>query len=224
MPATYNNKNRIDGETTYITKHDVPSVRLDDKLKAKIVKAFQLSGEYVRRGDISLTVKNPVAQYANNSTVTGRVVVKVPGRKALVTVDLFGYWPSWANVKGDDGEVVRHYSKNHGAAVVSLMQSGRFSDVTSQVLEHIAYTALSVIKARQNTPREGLIKAEVLGFLEGTGIKVVKASYRGNDYNREYLTSKISTMRTIFEAMRSIGQFEDIERKRGPFIVGIEGQ
>ena len=223
MGATYNNKAKIVEDDNIITAHSVPNVRLDSKMIEAIRKAFKLSGKYVREGEVSKTVQNSVAQYANNSRSTGRVVLKVKGRSKPITVDIFDYWPSWSIVTDKDGKESRFYSKNHGANVINLMQSGKFSNPTSQVLEHIAYTAISVVKSRQNTPREGLIKAQVLEYLESTGIKVVKCWYKGNQFDRDFLTSKIKKMRSIFDAMQSIGEFAPIEKKP-TFQIGIIGQ
>ncbi len=226
MGATYNNKDRIikDPNVVEITELSVPKIKIPDTMKVKIIKAFQLSGEYVRGGEVSKTVKNSTAQYAHNSRVTGRVELKLKGRVKPVTVDLFGYWPSWANLQDDKGKTVRHYSKEHGSKVIKLMCSGSFADPTQQLLEHVAYNALSVIKSRQNTPREGLIKAQVLEYLESSGIEVVKAWYRGKEFDRKFLTSKIATMKVIFDAMQSVGQFAEIEKRRDSGVFTIQGQ
>ncbi len=221
--ATHNSSNRItpkDG-VIQITELSVPKIKLSEGHIAKIIKAFKLSAKYIRDGEVSKTVKNSVGQYCQNSTVTGRVIVKVKGRAKTVAVDLFGYWPSWK--LSEDGKV-RLYSKEHSATVLKLMASGSFSNPTAQLLEHVAYNALSVIKSRQNTPREGLIKSQVLEYLEASGIQVVKAWYRGKEYNREYITSKVKTMRVIFDAMRSVKQFEDIEKRRDSTVFTIKGQ
>ncbi len=222
-PATYNNKNRISPKegVLEITKLSVPNIKLTPNMIAKVIKAFKLSAKYIREGEVSKTVKNSVGQYCQNSTVTGRVILKVKGRAKTVAVDLFGYWPSWK--LSEDGKV-RLYSKEHSATVLKLMASGSFSNPTAQLLEHVAYTALSVIKSRQNTPREGLIKSQVLDYLEASGIQVVKAWYRGKEYDRQYITSKVATMRVIFDAMRSVNQFEDIERRRDDSVFSIKGQ
>ncbi len=226
MGATYNNKNRItkDPNVVEITELSVPRIKIPDTMKAKIIKAFQLSGEYVREGEVSKTVKNSTAQYAHNSRVSGRVELKIKGRTKLVTVDLLDYWPSWANIQDSEGKTVRKYSKEHGSKVIKLMCSGSFSDPTQQLLEHVAYNALSVIKSRQNTPREGLIKAQVLDYLEASGIEVVRCWYRSKEYQREYMTSKIRTMRVIFDAMQSVGQFAEIEKRRDSGVFTIQGQ
>ena len=230
-PATYNNKAKI-GDEKFITKHEVPTIRLDSKFTDRIVKAFKLAGDYIRKGEVSQTVRNAVGQYCQNSTVTGRVFIKVKGRKSLVKIDLFGYWPSWNHVldsKGKpkldaEGNPIRVYSKEHGSTLVTLMQAGGFKNPTSQALEHLAYCALGVVKARTSSPREGLIKSEVMTTLEGSGLEVIKCWYKGQEYTRQFLTDKISRMRSIFDAVQSTGEFAPIERKRGNFVVGIEGQ
>ncbi len=222
--GTYNNKERGDGTFFQVVEHDVPSIRIDDELKEGIRKGFQLAGEYVRRGEVSLTVENSTAQYAQNSMCTGRVNLRIPNRKASVRVDILGYWPSWHEDKNKAGETVRIYSKNHGSKIITLMETGTFSNLTMQALEHIAYCALGVIKARTNSPREGLIKANVLEALETSGILVEGGSYRGEEFTRESMQSKVATMRQIFDAMQSVGQFQTVERKGKAYQVGPSGQ
>jgi hypothetical protein len=232
MPATYNNKARITRDDKYIVKHEVPNIRVDSKMVSNIVEAFKLSGDYLRKGEVSQTVKNPVGQYCQNSRVTGRVYIKVKGRKSPVTVDLFSYWPSWSHVLDSNGKPkldaegnpIRVYSKEHGSTLVTLMQSGGFRNPTMQGLEHLAYCALGIVKARVHAPREGLIKSEVLTRLESAGLEVVKCWYKGQEYNRQYITDKLTRMRRIFDAVQGSGEYLPIEKRRGNFVIGIEGQ
>ena len=221
--GTHNSNTRITPKKgiVQITKHSTPNIKLPDTFKVKINNAFVKMCEYIREGEVSKTVENPVAQVLHNSTTTGRVHLKVKGRAKIVEVDIFGYWPSWN--MSDNGKV-RLYNKSHGASLMSKMANGTFSNPTQEVLEQMSYLALSVIKARQTTPREGLIKATLLDYLESTGIEVVKLWYRGKEYDRDYLTSKIKVMRTIFDAMQSAGQFKPIERKRDNTVFTIQGR
>jgi len=224
MGASRNDKDRMDSKFTSVVEHDVPTIRMDAELIEGIKKGFMLAGTYVREGEVSLTVENAVAQYASNSNVTGRVHLKIPNRKSEVQVDILAYWPSWHEDKNKAGETVRIYSKNHGSKIITLMQTGTFSNLPMQALEHIAYCALGVVKARINSPREGLIKASVLELLESSGILVTGGSYRGEEFTRDSMLSKVTTMRKIFDAMQSVGQFKPVERGGKVFAVGVTGQ
>jgi hypothetical protein len=225
MGATHNSKASMDGSGPLaIVEHNVPTIRVDNDLVEAINGGFKLAGTYVRQGEVSQTVENSTAQYASNSRCTGRVVLKIPNRASSVQVDLLSYWPSWHEDKDSKGKAVRIYSKNHGSKIITLMQTGSFANPVMQALEHIAYCTLGVIKARINSPREGLIKANVLEALESSGILVEGGNYRGEEFTREGMLTKVATMRQIFDAMQSVGQFQAIEKRGAAYQVNVLGQ
>jgi hypothetical protein len=187
----------------------VPELTVTKVLKDKINLAFRNAGSAIKSSIYSKSVKNPVAQYAANRRVTGRVIIATPINKKSVTVELCDYWPSYTYVDG-----IRQYSKHESARVVSMLATGAWLYPEREVLEHLAFCAIGIATSRKATPREALIKSHVMTALEESGFHVLSVETSSGLIDRNALDDSINSMEEIFNAMIKIGGYNLKEGKR----------
>jgi hypothetical protein len=153
---------------------------------------------------------NPVAQYLANSRVTGEVTVKSPeGRK--IAISLRDYWPNW---ESSDGGKTRTYGKHGQGDLIQRLMAGNVSHPLAELLEELGYCALSILKAREASPREGHIKTLCFAALERSGFKVESAKVGEVTYNRETIESKAAKLQRVVDGGIASGQYVKVRGRK----------